>query len=241
MKADRPVSEGTASGNDRADFAMVFYECDARGEGVRWQGDCTRLLGYAATEMPVDLSGWLALIHPDDQAASRQAWTHRFAGPGPIRLEYRVRCRDGHYLSVSDESAAHPERGVIGVLAARRPPRWLDGPFRHFIETTPLGVLVVGRDGTIGVANRTPWRCSATGRRSCSASRSRSCCPSRSARSTWRSATATSSSRACACWPAANCPVGTSAGGSCRWPSASTRSSMATRRGWSAPCSTCPT
>lgn len=154
MKADRPVSEGTASGNDRADFAMVFYECDARGEGVRWQGDCTRLLGHAATEMPLDLSGWLALIHPDDQAAVRQAWTHRVTGQGPIHLEYRVRCRDGRYLAVSDESTAHRDRGVIGVLAARRPPRWLDGPFRHFIETTPLGVLVVGRDGTIGVVNR---------------------------------------------------------------------------------------
>src|SRR3954470_9134309 len=46
-----------------------------------------------------DLLGWrwLATLHPDDRAPTRQLWTDSVAGRGPYDVEYRVRRSDGVY------------------------------------------------------------------------------------------------------------------------------------------------
>src|SRR6516162_7943449 len=46
-----------------------------------------------------DLLGWrwLATLHPDDRAPTRQLWTDSVAGRGPYDVEYRVRRSDGLY------------------------------------------------------------------------------------------------------------------------------------------------
>lgn len=135
---------------------LVFYEWDRRDDRVRWNGDCRRLLGYSCEEMPADWSGWLALIHPDDRPEAERGFQRLLAASA--RGAYRVRRRDGAYLQITDEASFHNDSLLFGVLTCRNDAHWLYGPFKFFVETTPLGVLIVEPDGGISLANASALR-----------------------------------------------------------------------------------
>jgi PAS domain S-box-containing protein len=98
------------------ELRCVIYEIEpetgrSTGEGAE------RVLGYTNAELPSP-NDWAALVHPDDQHLLRQ-W---FDG-GPesmIALQYRIRHRDGHYVTLLDSpcvvrDAAGKVVRIVGV------------------------------------------------------------------------------------------------------------------------------
>jgi PAS domain S-box-containing protein len=80
------------------ELRCVIYEIDAdtgmsTGEGVE------RVLGYSSSQLPRP-TDWAALVHPDDQPLLRQ-WFDRSA-ESMVALQYRIRHRDGHYVTLLD-------------------------------------------------------------------------------------------------------------------------------------------
>jgi PAS domain S-box-containing protein len=98
------------------ELRCVIYEIDAEtslstGEGVE------RVLGYNNSELPRP-ADWAALVHEDDQPLLRQ-WFDRGA-ESMVALQYRIRHRDGHYVTLLDSpcvvrDAAGKVVRIVGV------------------------------------------------------------------------------------------------------------------------------
>jgi PAS domain S-box-containing protein len=98
------------------ELRCVIYEIDAEtmmstGEGVE------RVLGYSNGELPRP-TDWAALVHPEDQPLLRQ-WFDRNAET-MVALQYRIRHRDGHYVTLLDSpcvvrDAAGKVVRIVGV------------------------------------------------------------------------------------------------------------------------------
>ncbi|MEO8016404.1 MAG: PAS domain-containing protein [Pseudomonadota bacterium] len=98
------------------ELRCVVYEIDAlsglsTGEGL------DRVLGYANVDLarPAD---WAALVHPDDKPLLNQ-WFDRSA-ESMVALQYRIRHRDGHYVTLLDSpcvvrDAAGKVVRIVGV------------------------------------------------------------------------------------------------------------------------------
>ena len=74
--------------------------------GRMWRSEqWSSLLGYAAAEIPLTLDGFLSVVHVDDLSFVRQAMEGLTSSSDPLRLEYRVRRKDGSFIWV--ECTAH--------------------------------------------------------------------------------------------------------------------------------------
>ena len=98
------------------ELRCVIYEIDAEtglstGEGV------DRVLGYSNTDLPRP-GDWAALVHPEDQPLLKQ-WFDR-SSESMVALQYRIRHRDGHYVTLLDSpcvvrDAAGKVVRIVGV------------------------------------------------------------------------------------------------------------------------------
>ena len=119
---DRKIRETGLSAADQRfravarELRCVIYEIDAEtglssGEGYE------RVLGYSSAELPRP-TDWAALVHPDDQPLLKQ-WFDRSA-ESMVALQYRIRHRDGHYITLLDSpcvvrDAAGKVVRIVGV------------------------------------------------------------------------------------------------------------------------------
>jgi PAS domain S-box-containing protein len=115
--------------NDRFELATKatlssIFEIDlATGHVVRSNGLKT-LLGFEPEEAESTLEWWRERIHPDDLVAANSALSQGTERSDIAEVEYRVRHRDGHYITVWD-------RGIVV--------RDKDGkPVRVFSSTTDV-------------------------------------------------------------------------------------------------------
>src|SRR6185295_13845539 len=98
------------------ELRCVIYEIDAEtgistGEGVE------RVLGYSNADLPRP-GDWAALVHPEDQPLLKQ-WFDR-SSESMVALQYRIRHRDGHYVTLLDSpcvvrDAAGKVVRIVGV------------------------------------------------------------------------------------------------------------------------------
>jgi PAS domain S-box-containing protein len=88
----------------------------------------TNILGYQPDELSNEATSWLELIHPDDLPLVKAQKAETFATQEMCVLEYRVRHRDGHYVSMLDralimrDASGEPVRAVgsrIDITAAK--------------------------------------------------------------------------------------------------------------------------
>jgi PAS domain S-box-containing protein len=98
------------------ELRAVIYEIDAES-GLSTGEGCERVIGYTAAELPRP-SDWAALVHPDDQSLLEQ-WFDRDA-ESMVALQYRIRHKDGHYVSLLDSpctvrDAAGKVVRIVGV------------------------------------------------------------------------------------------------------------------------------
>jgi two-component system sensor histidine kinase UhpB len=94
-----------------------IYEWDVRtGQIYRSEG-VERMLGYRAEEIPLTWTAWAQLVYPGDWQATTDAEELAYleALPGEtLETEYRIRHRDGHYLTVADYALI--ERDAAGHI-----------------------------------------------------------------------------------------------------------------------------
>lgn len=108
----------------RFDLAM-----DAAAEGI-WDWNLltgevfyspgyAKMLGYEPGSFQADVSTWIDLLHPDDKALAVQESSERLRDPGYYTLEFRCRCKEGHYRWILSRgkvvrytSDGHPSRAI---------------------------------------------------------------------------------------------------------------------------------
>jgi PAS domain S-box-containing protein len=118
----RKIRETTLSAADQRfraiarELRCVIYDID--NETGRSTGEgCERVIGYTAAELPRP-QDWAALVHPDDQHLLAQ-WFDRDA-ESMSALQYRIRHKDGHYVTLLDSpclvrDAAGKVVRIVGV------------------------------------------------------------------------------------------------------------------------------
>jgi PAS domain S-box-containing protein len=84
---------------------QLLYDWNLQTQQVLWGGQPELSLGYSLEEMPRTLVGAMALLHPDDRAAFTAEIERVSATRTPLQLEYRLRRKDGAYITV--ESKGH--------------------------------------------------------------------------------------------------------------------------------------
>ena len=81
---------------------QILYDRDIGANQVTYGGNYQGVLGYSEQEMSGGLLEWEDRIHPDDRVAFRQQMERVISSLGPFHLEYRVRKKDGTYLTAKD-------------------------------------------------------------------------------------------------------------------------------------------
>jgi PAS domain S-box-containing protein len=62
----------------------------------RW----TQMLGYSPEEIEPHVSAWERLVHPEDRQKADEANERVARGEATYEAEFRLRCKDGHYIHV---------------------------------------------------------------------------------------------------------------------------------------------
>jgi PAS domain S-box-containing protein len=118
----RKIRETTLSAADQRfravarELRCVIYEVDAE-TGVLTGEGLERVLGYSMSDEP-KAENWIEYIHPDDRGLLKQ-WTDRNVET-MVALQYRIRHRDGHYITLLDSpcvvrDAAGKVVRIVGV------------------------------------------------------------------------------------------------------------------------------
>ncbi len=91
--------------------ASIIWTTSPTGEFDEPQPAWARFTGQS--EESLHGWGWLEILHPDDRAATAEAWAHAVAGRTPYESEHRVRQADGewrymeaHAVPILDEDGA---------------------------------------------------------------------------------------------------------------------------------------
>jgi len=157
------VSAGERAWKDRYEAAVrasghILYDFDREGGRAMFSGACQPILGYSAQELGEHID-WSELVHPDDLPRYRAARD----GGRNLEVEYRVRHRDGRWVTLHDvgqqidDADGHLVR-VVGFLkdvTAQRQTEALvrasEERLRLAVEATGLGVTatVFERDGSV--------------------------------------------------------------------------------------------
>jgi PAS domain S-box-containing protein len=108
------ANERLALALDRLDGFLYEYDADT-GRTERSSG-LLRVLGYDPASVPNVNTWWGQQIHPDDEPAVAEVIYGALSGAADsYSVEYRVRHRDGHYVTVWDRGLL--ERGPDGAVA----------------------------------------------------------------------------------------------------------------------------
>jgi PAS domain S-box-containing protein len=127
----------------------LIYEWDIANDTLTWYGDINAALGYAPGEFPHTLDAWSSIIHPDDLPHMEEAiQIQRDKGENMI-TEYRVRHRNGEWLSWTDRGTIVPnEKGeparMIGVCTDITVRKRLEGEVIKGQKLESLGILAGG-------------------------------------------------------------------------------------------------
>lgn len=86
---------------------LLIYDYDVNSGRIAWQGPIAQVLGYPPEEFArMDIARWIALIHPEDRAATVKTHEHALADGGKFTVAYRFQHRAGHYVPIHDHGVA---------------------------------------------------------------------------------------------------------------------------------------
>lgn len=100
---------------------QILYEWDLGDNNIRWSGETAALLGYVPEELG-GLDRFIGHVHPDDMSyVEKEARREEEIGVS-FNLEYRLRHKNGHYVTVSDSGVylagrAGKHKRVVGFIA----------------------------------------------------------------------------------------------------------------------------
>lgn|GEM_PF-3429471 len=108
----------------------LIYELTVGSDQLDWYGPLDEALGYKPGEIPRTISGWVSLIHPEDQEKLAGAVERHRTSTQLIYEEYRVQRRDGTWAYWIDrgtpvlDDEGNPTNGSVAAwisLSRRRP------------------------------------------------------------------------------------------------------------------------
>ena len=76
---------------------QAWFELDLRSGAIETSPEYPRMIGYEPETFDSNLPNWLGNIHPDDQAAVRDAFAACLDDGGPYTMDYRRRTRAGDW------------------------------------------------------------------------------------------------------------------------------------------------
>jgi PAS domain S-box-containing protein len=109
--------------------------------------------------------GWLNQVHPEDRDRASDAWSESLERGGVFDIEFRIRGKDGCYrwfkvraTPLRDEEGAiikwfGTNTDIDDLRRSEEYARLSEERFRHVVEFSPNGILLVDKTGTISMAN----------------------------------------------------------------------------------------
>ncbi len=100
---------------------QLLYEWNFLTDELLWGQNVEQVLGYHKAELEGGMECWNELIHPDDLDNKRQEITRVLATQEPIDSKYRVRKKDGTYITVEDKGQFYSDGGsnvnrIVGCI-----------------------------------------------------------------------------------------------------------------------------
>lgn len=141
-----------------------LWEWDPDTGASRSSNDWPQLFGYAHGEIEVSYQGWASLVHPEDLGEVERRVEEYLAGPAieQLRLEYRIRHRDGHWqwtLSLANVVSYHEDgrpRVVAGTHQNMHPEKSAQLALmeserygRALFDSSPDCIKVIKLDGEV--------------------------------------------------------------------------------------------
>jgi len=146
----------------------VICSTDEVGHLLKISPSCSKLWGYS----PDDLLGsnYLELLHADDRAATAATVAQVKSGESDLRIENRVRRKDGPMIDVLWSAywskKEHSFYLVAHDITERKQAEGLlkeaEAKMRLILETMPVGLMVLTNDGNIELVNPTSEKMFAT-------------------------------------------------------------------------------
>lgn len=81
---------------------QILYDWNTKTNELTYGGAVEKTLGYAPDELNGGLKEWIELVHPEDRASFEQEIRRVTDTQGIFNLTYRVRRKDGAYITVED-------------------------------------------------------------------------------------------------------------------------------------------
>ena len=107
--AHGPAMSGSAEAHSiaLASLGVLTFEWDALNDRVSRPVGLQHLYGYALSEIEPTFAWLRALMHPDDLARDRERFLAQITARAPVlQGQYRVRHKDGHWVTVKSSGAA---------------------------------------------------------------------------------------------------------------------------------------
>jgi PAS domain S-box-containing protein len=145
-------------------IAQVIWTHDSKGEMVGEQLSWSTYTGQTFAQY--QHKGWLDAVHPDDRAATVEAWARAVTALEPYEIEHRLRHKDGEYRYFSvravpvlaEDGTLREWAGIqTDITERRRTEQTLrDGErrFRELADSMPQIVWAAGPNGHFDYYNR---------------------------------------------------------------------------------------
>src|SRR5262249_38070259 len=145
---------------------QVLYDWNSQTDAVLWGGTTEQLLGYTLQELPGTLAEVMALVHPADRAAFEHEIARTRATKSGFRLTYRLRRKDGSYVTVEDQGHFFMDRTgaiirMVGFLAdvsqrtrMEEELRASEERYRSLFENANDAIVTFTLDGIVTSVNR---------------------------------------------------------------------------------------
>ncbi len=104
--------------NSRLQLAMDagehgFWDWDMTNNNMYFSPGYFKMLGYEPEEFPMGIESWEKLLHPEDKKRIIPKLFDYLKNAEPYSMEYRLKCKDGHYKWISSQGKAF-EKGENG-------------------------------------------------------------------------------------------------------------------------------
>ncbi|OGC95777.1 MAG: hypothetical protein A2W25_00435, partial [candidate division Zixibacteria bacterium RBG_16_53_22] len=145
---------------------QIIYDYDVKSGRIAWSGAVETITGFTLEEFQaIDIKGWAELIHPDNRQDALTELDKAMEGCSCYNVEYRLRCKDGHYIYVEDNgvflSTGSEDRvrmlGTMSDISEHVRAQELlvqsEEKYRKLIETMPNGLIIADIQGQTLFAN----------------------------------------------------------------------------------------
>jgi PAS domain S-box-containing protein len=146
---------------------LLLYDWNSETEEILWSQNAEQVLGYSSEELTGSIDQWKDRIHPDDLEKILQTLERVITTKEPLHIEYRMRQKDGTYITVEDKGQFYPDSAgnlnhMVGFVANITEYKHGDSAlreseerFRAVFDQAAVGISLVHPSGQfIGINQR---------------------------------------------------------------------------------------